>query len=474
VTAATGCSLLVDTSGLSGGADDDAGAADGHADGSPPGDGDALGDAAPGTLGTTWLAYGSAAGTIGVRTWDDAAERWSAELPGPDIGGATVRWIVPKETRHGSMLAVVYAGAGGPRIGVFERAADGSWKTGFTATVAHPTSRGFDIEYEALSGDVLVTYEDGTPTIKMRRRTAAGWQAEEAGPAVGGTNHPFWVELARNNVVNEIAMIYQDDEQNINVSTWNATTWAAPYQVESHANTELFKCIDAAYEALTGNLLVVWGRDNTFIDGGGAGDMRWRTKPLGQSFGTEHVEQQGLPAGPIMLSPEPGTSRIALAYLENNCNKGGSGCDDFVTGIWNGTSFDIGSRDSDTTTLYQGRPSTMPTAVAWLGATGTAISAYHRDLASGAGALAYTRYFGGAWDPITGANAGTSLPPRASIALVSPSSKMVVALIEDTQGQLWSRGYDGATQAWIALDDGKPLASTLVVVSAVPFGVTGP
>src|SRR4051794_24305577 len=104
------CSLLVDTDGLSGGAKDDAGPGTGSD--SPfsetgPGAGDgATTDVgtAPGGLGPLWLAYGTTAGAMGVRQWNDT--QWSAELPGPTVQGA-VRWVVAKETPAGSFLAVL-------------------------------------------------------------------------------------------------------------------------------------------------------------------------------------------------------------------------------------------------------------------------------------------------------------------------------------------------------------------------------
>ena len=48
------------------------------------------------------LAYGTGAGKVGVRRWLDDTAMWSAELPGPDLDGGTVRWVAPKETPLGS------------------------------------------------------------------------------------------------------------------------------------------------------------------------------------------------------------------------------------------------------------------------------------------------------------------------------------------------------------------------------------
>src|SRR5579862_7474278 len=45
---------------------------------------------AVGALGPIWLAYGTNAGVIQVRTWDGNAGAWSAPSPGPSVSGATV------------------------------------------------------------------------------------------------------------------------------------------------------------------------------------------------------------------------------------------------------------------------------------------------------------------------------------------------------------------------------------------------
>lgn len=430
-------------------------------------------DAGKGALGPLWLAYGTTGGSVKVRRWDDAAAAWSTELAGPDVEGGLVRWVVPKETPSGSFLAVV-SGEPNTSLRVFERTADGTWKLGFSTPMAVKSRRAFDLDYETSTGSVVVVYGDATATPKFRRRTAAGWSAEQSGNALG-TLPPQWIELARNPLRNELALVLADNGSNLGVSLWNGASWTDVREVEAYLNSADYKCFDAAYDAANGGLLVAWGRTMP-TDGGRLEDMRYLLHPTDGDFGAVSSANVGLPPGPIVLAPEPGTSRIALSYVEHNCNKGDDPCDDFVGAVWGGSSFVSNkSLDPDTTTLYQSRPGTMVTSVAWLGNSGVALAAYHRALAE-PGQLAFSRFGAGAWGSVTGAASGPSLPPRASMQLVSASGPSVVALVEDVTGTLWSTAYSetGGGGTWRDVSPGGPLATALTPLGGVPFGATTP
>jgi hypothetical protein len=473
------CSLLVDTDGLSGGADSNDGASSetssssmeaGNSEG-----GSSIDGAVPSALGPTWLAYGASTGATAIRQWRADIGAWSAELPGPSVNGALVRWVVPKETPVGSFVGIVSSGSDSSRLDVFERAADGSWNLGFTQPMAMPTRRAFDIEYESKSNGVIVVYGDSTSAPKARRRTAAGWSAETT-IKPSGTLRPYWIELTRNPVSDEIALTYVDAGENLDVALWDGTSWGTPVELEVNINTLDYKCFDAAYENSSGKLLVGWGQSKP-VDGGRIADMRYVTHPFGGSLSSVSIIASGTPPGVMAMAPELGTNRIAVSFMEYNCNDADLPCDDFNGSVWDGSKFIASTPlDPDTTTLYHSRPASMVTGLAWLGTSGVAIAAYHRDLTENAGLLAYARFSGGGWGAVTGANAPPALPARASMQLVSAATSKIVAVVLDVNGSLWSKGYDEAASAgtWKDVGGGTALAGSLLTSNGVPFGVTSP
>jgi hypothetical protein len=461
-----GCTLLVDTSGLSDGANGpndagDAGGDDGGRDAAPDG-------SAP--LTTPWLAYGSASGAVFVRTFDASTGTFSPPLPGPTGGFGVVRWVVAKQSPAGPVLGIVdVTPTGTGRLSVFE-SAGASWTLAFTSSVADTSKRSFDVEVDA-SGNVMVVYGDGTPAAKYRRRTAGAWSPEQT-IATGGTLPILWVELAADPRSQAIGLAYVDAGSNLDGALWTSGGWTAPIQLEGNIPSRDFKCFDLAYERVSGGLLTVWGHLASTADGGNDYFMKWtRTPPGASAFADSPTpELAGKPAGPIRLAPQSGSDQIALAYLEYNCNRASAGCDDFVAGVWTGTAWSaLGTLDPNTTTLYGGRSGTMPVGVAWVGGTSTAVAVYHRDLPNEPGLLPFTTFAGGSWSSVDGGMTGPALPARASLAAVS-TPLAVLVLIEDTAGQLWGRRFS-AQGTWTDTDQGTALATALVSTGGVPFDV---
>jgi hypothetical protein len=488
------CSLMTTFDGFVGNATDAAALGEGGADGASASDGAVVvtgsdggeagtagdaGDAgdAGGGLGPIWLAAGTSAGAVSIRTWDTGASAWSAPLAGPDVGGAAVRFVVARETPRGSIVAISTDAVGGgmPLLTVFERAPDGSWKSAFSTSIPDSTRRSFDMEVFEKSGDVLIAYADTTTTTpKFRLRSTAGWSSA-ASTSVTLASAARWIELAASPTMDEMTMILGDGGDNLFAVTYLGGAWLASDFLDGHLNVIDFKAFDVAYEGMTGNAVLVWGRDNRFLDAGDVGQMRYALKPSGTAaFGAFQPGLSGKPPGPVVLKSEPGTNRIALSYLEYNCQRTSDTCDDFIAGVWTGSVWNpLTSLDPDTTTLYFNRPATAPTGLAWV-TGGLAVAAFHRDITGGS--LAFTRLSGSTFDAVAAATTTPALPARASMVLLGASSSTLLALVEDVAGELWCKGFTpgGATGTWSDVDKGTPLATGLVASNGVPFGVTVP
>lgn len=472
------CSLVVDTDGLSGGSSE-AGLhlSDGpiNGDGSVTNDAPAFFDApvGPGGLGPNWLAYGNNAGRVAVRTW--TGDAWSAELAGPNADGESVRWVIAKETPIGSFLAIESQGKVSPRLQVFQRKPDGTWALGFAQPMTVVNRRAFDIEYETKSNAVIVAYGDSTARVKSRRLVGGTW-SDQVEIGAGGSLHPEWIELSRSPISDEVALVYADGGINLLASYWDGSNWQKPSFLSGALNTLDWKCFDQAYESSTGKLVVGWGEIKPVSGSDPVMTLSYAFRQPGAPvFGGTLTTAEGAPPGSMVMVPELGTKRIALSYVEYNCNRQDKTCDDFSGLIWDGAQFDLKKIDPETTTLFGDRPSATLTGVAWLGTTGEAISAYYRTLPDSPGQLAYSR-FAGTWSDPKGAAAPPNMEPRTSLQLVSVPGSKVVAVVEDNTGALWSKVYvEGADGAGTWSDPANaPLVTALVPTNAVPFSATGP
>lgn len=468
------CSLVVDTDGLSGGKS--GGATDASTTDASRAEGGGEVDSAtgPAPLALPWLAYGTTTGDVRVRPWLDASGAWNVEETVVALGDAAVRWVLPKETPVGSFVAVVSQTTASAKLDVYQRQADATWKLGFSQPMALATRRAFDIEYETNAHGVVVAYGDATAQVKIRRFTAAGGWGAELALKGAGTLPPQWIELARNPRSDEIALTYVDDGSNLDIAFWDGATWTEPAYLDANINTLDFKCFDVAYENSTGVPLVAWGHYANKH-----GYLGYRTRVNGK-FTESKIAIDGDVPGPVVLTPEIGSRRIAVATVEYACNRNGDPCDDFYAFVWDGT--DLASShaiDGDTTTIYANRPSTSIVGAAWSGATGTAIAAYHRTFEDRPGQLAYARFAGGAWTDALTAAAPPDLAARASLQLVSGPKGKVIAVVEDVNGSLWSKQYSGdATGTWSSVASDRPaenpLSSSLVISNGVPFGLAEP
>jgi hypothetical protein len=482
-----GCSALTSFSDFTGGAPNDAAsgsAADASSvDGATNDAGDASlakdtgspVEAGSTGLGPLWLASGTSTGTVTVRTWSSTSNAWSAPLAGPVIaGGGAVHWIVARETKYGSMLAIALTppAAAFPNLYVYERHADGTWTLGFMVALTNTAWRAFDMEVLSQSGDVIVAYADDSNTPQYRVRLAAGWGVK-SGIGTAAPSYVQWIELASNPVADEISMLFVDIVNTMLAATYVDGAWSSGGQLETQLNAQGFKAFDLAYENGTGNAVAVWGRDTHVSDpDAGPGVTPFSKKGNGSAiWSTSSVLLDNIPAGPVVLRTEPGTNRIALSLLEYDCNRTDAGCDSYIAGVWSGSAWgSVAVLDSDTTTVYGYRRGTAPTGIAWLG-SGNAIGSYHSDLADG-GSLAYTELTGTAFGPVAGAITSPPLPPRASMQLVSAPGPSVLALVQDINGQLWCKAFANGT--WHDVDNGTPLDKGLLGIDAVPFGASAP
>jgi len=117
--------------------------------------------------------------------------------------------------------------------------------------------------------DIITTYEKygGTDTPLSRQLLGATW-VDPSDTTDVGPNDSQWMVLKGCPIRKEMIMGTLDSADDINFAVWDGTAWSGASEFTT-SSTDVYKCLDIAYENLSGEALVV-GRF-------GSGDVRYNT-----------------------------------------------------------------------------------------------------------------------------------------------------------------------------------------------------
>jgi hypothetical protein len=396
-----------------------------------------------------------------MRTWSAATSTWSTpELTVP--AGAGIRWVVTPETLRWPVFVGVLSADGDTDLDLLRH--DGTswvvdWSTD-TIDISNADRRGFDIEYEDASGEALVVYSDDTGVPQFRTYGSNGWSTSAPVLGMVKSQTVLWIELVARPGTDEIALVYSDADRDLSAVIWDGQSWGSEDVLETALNETTYLSFTAAYEAISGDLVVFWPRSETNPYG-----FIWTTKPAGGSFTAPVLaERPLLRPGPARLRSEPGSDRIALAYVEFTC--GGDSCDDFIASVWDGNDWTDSARvDPEISTPYNNYPGAIPVDVAWI--SSTEIVSVYTESSSG---LDWARWYdsgsGSGWALQTDEPTSSGLGPRTNVqALTVAGRSEALFLMSYDDGSLYSRHYGAST--WSSAS--SVLGSGLSSQSAVPF-----
>lgn len=231
-----------------------------------------IGTTATGGSDQAMVVYGKSSpssNAVYYRTWDTAANNWSAEAAAlPVFAGTYPLYIEVRyaRTRNEAIVGILDSGGN-----LWIQYWNGSvWTNPAGANTRLATGlgiagRGFQIEYEYTSDRALVVYSNAAGP-KYATWNGSTWSAGNAvGAGYPGTL-TLWFQLAAKQASgsNEIMMITMDNAGTSNVygakwdgAVWNAMGTTAPW--DTVASTNRHEAIDVAYESLSGRTLFVWG-----------------------------------------------------------------------------------------------------------------------------------------------------------------------------------------------------------------------
>jgi len=403
------------------------------------------------------------------RAWDADNATWEpSTLTDPAV--ATVKWVRNEVSPINSReeLLAIFSDTGtetelSVRLwnGLYWTEAGGPDPIDSQIPSANADQRGFDIAYERLSGEAMVVYSDDT-NIPVYRTFAQGTWSGEAPVftdmmAVNWTGSVLWVELASSGTSDEIGLAGLTADGNLFACEWDGSAWDQGTSQRLTSNIAVLtesQGFDVAYEQLSGDLLVGWGRSifaeelDFAVLANGSNDF-----VLGIAPSIEAVP------GIVRFAPEPGSDRIAIGISEGiSQSPSDSSC-----AIWNGSGF----QDILEVAVNTGAEDARDCAVSWVGTTGIAVFVWKGD--DGGGALDWARFRSTGWqirpdEPFAGIGDMEFIQ-----ATSSPGSDEMMVLLSDDTGSLWGMTYD--SESWTFTNGGMPLETNLSELgqSAQPF-----
>ena len=432
------------------------------------------------------LAYGDARlsfgeGTVAEvrsRNWDESLGSWLPEVS-TTTANSVIKFVVNKISPAGDeeLVGVLSDTGAGSDLDLL-RWSGATWTVDWSSTAianANADKRGFDIEYEHVTGEALVVYSDNSATPVYRTRSAGAWSVETLLPLNDGagpnpdpnTGTVLWVELERRPGTNEITLAYVDANSDLVAIVWDGVQWltGSADVIETNVKrnpstgTVSNRVFDLAYEESTGNSMVAWGHDSSpgfWYSTRAAGGNTWSAAaPIASSpsNGESHF---------IDLASEPSGQRIAIGAFDM-----GDGVERLGLAMWNGSSWvDGGEYDSQSWDVNDGGTGDFAGAVGWVGKSGTAVVVYPDNQT---GTLDWARWTeGSGWviqaDELV---TGKGFTESVQLASFSDTDKLMV-IFSDSNLDLYAATYDGAT--WTMANSGAPLETLLSSVDSAPFG----
>jgi len=405
------------------------------------------------------------------RVYTSATNSFAAAAALPDQG-ATQSWFQQKlsPTRIENLAGYV----SGTTLYVL-RWNGSAWSAEWNVNVGSNTNgRRFDIAYEQVTGDAIVTYSTNVTTNELAYRIWNGttWTAAQTLNSNRTTAIVRWVKMASRPSSDTVALVFEDANRDLSAFIWDGSAWgnepaaALATDVSSNTNAGDYEAYDLAYESQAGDLMVVWGSETTYQD---AAYVTFSGGTWGAV--TELVNQTRIPAQ-VSLTPDPLSNRILLAYNRD------AGSTNFMGDVWSGTAWGTFTRLD----LIGGAPTASAAnkrhfSTGWLNSGGVkyGIVAYssttntttvgHYRFEDGTG----TWTLGAVWTP----SGNTIAAEQWSDIKVDPDNPDTLMLtFSDANSDLWAKRLvlsAGPTFSWTDADGGAALTTTLATINMQNF-----
>ena len=134
-------------------------------------------------------------------------------------------------------------------------------------TADNTLKRGFDLEYESMTGNAMIVYSINNSNPIYRVYSSGNWSSpSNVFSTPPGTTAVEWVELVSKPGDDEFTLVYSDTESKLHTVVWRNAAWqeaSTENTLTTALKTITEKSFDAAYENLSGDLLIAFAVNGT-------------------------------------------------------------------------------------------------------------------------------------------------------------------------------------------------------------------
>jgi len=326
------------------------------------------------STGSGRTVYGTNASVIPQeRTWDGSVLSSASSLDTID-GNTIYHTRLASSPTHNESIVVTQDSIVGCKIFVQNRASS-TWALKWSTSIASgcsptETKRYTDVAYENISGRAIVVYGGGaSPLYRVYDPMNGTWSSELSISVTHTTNTVQWIKLVERPNSNEIALVYADANDRLNVVVSSGCTSSSCNWGQEPATLlendlafisyRVVEAFDAVYLA-DGRLMIVWGSFSNNPKMFSAIKSVQGTYSLCyfNSLGCNQVPSGQYQIHQISLAVEPGGNRVVMGGIDF-----GSG---LSVAAFDGAKWAVVTTRIDTSVNYGDSNSKKNVAAAWV------------------------------------------------------------------------------------------------------------
>jgi hypothetical protein len=192
-----------------------------------------------------------------VRRW--TVTGWGAPSDSLDFGAKQYWAAIRRAPVRMEVVSACSLQGGALKAAVQSAAAWGNLVS-LTNDVGSTSNRPFSVGYEQSTGRAMVAHRNANSSnVFYRLWDGAAWSS----PSNTGsplTGRAQWIRLVPRPGSAQMAALIIDDNDDIGAMIWDGAAWGNKVVLETGCTNTDAECVDAAYESLSGRLVVVWGK----------------------------------------------------------------------------------------------------------------------------------------------------------------------------------------------------------------------
>ncbi|WP_321419991.1 VWA domain-containing protein [uncultured Methanomethylovorans sp.] len=193
------------------------------------------------------------------RLWDKDKSQWSDEKSAKSVTGNPYYTVMEPNPMRSEVMMLTGTSQGYVEAQVWN-GAWGSSATTLSKMLTSSAKRGFDVQYEQISGDAVAVYIDGSVNSMIPRYMVWDGSAWSSAAYVSGTGNGAinWVKLAADPNSDKMVLATQDRGGVIRAQLWDGSKWGNSIEITKAATSSNgYQCFDVVYDN-SGRAIVVY------------------------------------------------------------------------------------------------------------------------------------------------------------------------------------------------------------------------